>query len=83
MFVNITPVFTKCSKNLFHSQVTDEDIHLHERPTCLLYNRTAIFQSVKEFFHYLFPKKGREIDTILPTKDALLQHITHATYQVR
>ena len=81
VFDDITPVFEKYSHHSQHNQIKDEGIRILERFTCLLYSRTLTFQSVNECRRLLFTKQCRQVDTIPPTKDALLQHIKCAVYQ--
>ena len=83
VFDDISPVFKKYSQHNNCSQVDDEDIRLLERFTCILYNRTTTFERVNECRRELFTKKGRQVDTVPPTKNALLQHIKRAVYQAR
>ena len=83
VFVGITPVFEKDSLHSQHTQVQDEHIRILERFTCLLYRRTPTFESMNECRRHLFTKQGRRVDTIPPTKDALLQQIRRAAYQAK
>ena len=90
VFDDITHVFEKYShhsqrtftykKAHTHTQVQDEDIRILERFTCLLYSRATTFESVSECRHHLFTKQGRQVDTIPPTKNALLQHIKRGVF---
>ena len=83
MFDDITVVFEKYSYHSQHTQVKDGDIRILERFTCLIYRRTTTFERVNKFRQHPFTKQGRQVDTIPPTKDALLQHIKRAAYQAR
>ena len=83
VFDDITPVFEKYSHHSQRTQVKYVDIRILERSTSSLYRRTTTFESVKECRRRLFSKQGRQVDTIPPTKDALLQHIKRAVYQER
>ena len=76
------PAFKKYSHQSQHFQVKNEDSQILEISTCLLYSRTT-FERVNECRRHLFPKQGRQVDTIPPAKDTLLQHIKRAVYQAR
>ncbi len=52
-----------------------------ERFTILLYDRTSNLTDINEARLELFTKKGRTMETIPPTKAALVQHIQRAVYQ--
>ncbi len=61
----------------------DDDVAALERFTILLYDRTSSFVNIDEARkqNILFTKKGRTMDTIPPTRAALIQHIKRAVYQ--
>lgn len=61
--------------------VPDETFAILERFTVLLYNRTSSLQDINEARHELFVKKGRGMEDLPPTKDALQQHTKRAVYQ--
>ena len=61
--------------------LSEISVSIIERFVCLLYDRTTIITNVDECRRMLFTKKGRTVDSIPPTKDALLQHIKRAVYQ--
>ena len=46
-----------------------------------MYDRTSSLNCVNQVRKQLFAKKGRSIESIPPTKAALLQHSRRATYQ--
>lgn len=52
-----------------------------ERFVVLLYDRTSDHMSVNQTRRELFTKKGRAIDGLPPTREALLQHTKRAAYQ--
>ena len=83
VFDDIAPVFEKYSHHSQRARVKYVDIRILERSTCSLYRRTTTFESANECRRRLFSKQGRQVDTIPPTKDALLQHIKRAVYQAR
>ena len=62
-------------------QVSDEIIAVLERFTILLYDRTSSKLNINDARQELFTKKGRGMDAIPPTKDALIHHIKRAVYQ--
>jgi len=47
----------------------------------LLYNRTSSLGDINEARCELFVKRGKGMEEIPPTKDALIQHIRRAIYQ--
>ena len=51
-----------------------------ERFVVLLYNRTSRISTVNECRKYLFARKGQLLEGILPTSDALIQHLKRALY---
>lgn len=52
-----------------------------ERFVILMYDRTSSLNCVNQVRKQLFTQKGRSIESIPPTKAALLQHSRRATYQ--
>ena len=52
-----------------------------ERFVVLMYDRTSSQEHVNEARKHLFAKKGRSIENIPPTREALRQHIKRAAYQ--
>jgi len=79
---DITNVCIRLSK---HGQldVKNEDVKKLERFVVLLYDRTSDVESVNECRQILFAQKGRNIELIPPTEDALYQHIKRAVLQAR
>ena len=67
--------------NTFKSK--DEDIRILKRFTSLHYSTTTTFESMNKYRHHLFTKQGRQVDTIPPTKDVLLQHNKRVKYQAK
>ncbi len=61
--------------------IKDEDATVLERFTILLYDRTSNIVNIDEAHRELFTKKGRAMDTLPPTKAALVQHIQRSVYQ--
>lgn len=62
-------------------QVSDKDVAVLEHFTILLYDRTSSLTDIDEARFELFTKKGRTMETLPPTKAALVQHIKRAVYQ--
>ena len=62
-------------------QITDEDFLSLERYVILIYDRASTLQNVNECCKALFSKKGRSIDALPPSRDALIQHSRRALLQ--
>ena len=58
-----------------------EDLGAIERFVVLLYDRSNSLLSVNEARRWLFTKKGKTVETIPPSQNALVQHILRAVYQ--
>ena len=58
--------------------LTPEDVRIVQRFVILMYDRTSESFDVNENRRVLFTKKGRPVEGIPPTKDALTQHIRRA-----
>ena len=80
---DITPVFEKYSHHSQHTQVKEEDTRILKRFNCLLYSRTTTLARMNECRRHLFTKQCRQVETVPPTKDTLLQHIKRVVYQER
>ena len=52
-----------------------------ERFVVLMYDRTSQCQRVNDVRKVLFAQKGRTLENIPPTADALLQHAKRVAYQ--
>ena len=52
-----------------------------ERFVVLLYDRTSGILNVNESRKYLFTQKGRSLENLSPTLEALKQHMEQAIYQ--
>ena len=63
------------------NSIPEEVMSTVERFTILLYNRTSSQLNIDEARLELFTKKGRGMEQIPPTKDALVQHLKRAVYQ--
>ncbi len=63
------------------SQSIEEWMGPLERFVVLLYDRTSSQECVNGARKQLFTQKGRAIDGLPPTQDALIQHIKRAAYQ--
>ncbi len=76
---NVTSAFLSLSTGPL--LIKDEDATVLERFTILLYDRTSNIVNIDEARRELFTKKGRAMDTLPPTKAALVQHIQRSVYQ--
>ena len=63
------------------SEVNDTCMATLERFVVLLYDRTSVKSCVDDARMQLFVKKGRQFDTIPPTRAALLEHSKRAVLQ--
>ena len=72
----------------FHSVIVDPDtiteevLSIIEHFTVLLYNRTSLLSSVDAGQMELFVKKGRGMEDMPPTKDALMLHFKRSVFRV-
>ena len=80
IYDEVTEVFQSLSTALSISAVT-EAVPVLERYTVLMYHRTSTCTTVSAARKDLFTCKGRDIESIPPTADALLQQAKRATYQ--
>ena len=58
--------------------IRDEDLKNLEHYVVLLYDRSSSLEEVDDCRRSLFTTKGRNIESIPPTKDALIQHSRRA-----
>lgn len=79
-FDDVTASFVSCS-NFPSDQELEELLPAIERYVTLLYDPTSLLISVNECRKALFATKGRSLEAIPPTHDALLQHTKRAIYQ--
>ena len=79
-FPAITATFDKLSNIETHS-ISDNDLTQLERYTILLYDRSSLLGDINICRKQLFTKKGRTIENVHPTRDALIQHIKRAFFQ--
>ena len=74
-----------CSMKFYRISIseslTEEDMSTAERFIILLYDRTSM--TVNDCRRNLFTKKGRSVESMPPTKDALMQHVKRAMLQSR
>jgi len=59
----------------------EEALPIPERYVVALYDRASDSTDVNDYRRRLFTRKGRQLEAIPPTKDALLQHCRRAAYQ--
>ena len=79
-YKDVTPAFCALVARPI-PQTIEEWLGPLERFMVLLYDRTSSQECVNEARKHLFTQKGRQIDGLPPTQDALIQHIKRATYQ--
>ena len=79
-FDDITASFASCS-NFLSDQELKELFPTIERYVTLLYDQSSLLESINDCQKVLFATKGRSLEAILPTHDALLQHTKRAIYQ--
>ena len=58
-----------------------EQFQLLERFTVILYDKTSYLEHVDEARQELFCQKGKAMEALPPTQDALLQHSKRVAYQ--
>lgn len=61
--------------------ITEDDVAIIEKHIILLFDRASLNTHVNSARGQLLTKKGRPVDGLSPTKDALIQHTFRATYQ--
>ena len=59
----------------------EKELPVLERFIVLLYDRTTTITTVNDQRKYIFANRGRSLESIPPTKDALLQHLKRSVYQ--
>ncbi|KAG1662386.1 hypothetical protein GQR58_020959 [Nymphon striatum] len=81
-YPEVTQAFTYMAMN-FYANATKDDVYfkLLERFVVVLYDKTSSLDSVDEARKELFCQKGRSMENIPPTQDALFQHVKRAAYQ--
>ena len=78
------PAITTTFQNLSFFEtisISDTDMKQLERFTTLLYDRSSSFTDINAFRKHLFTKKGRTIENLPRTRDALIQHVKRALFQ--
>ena len=79
-FNEVTAAFQALS-NAPTVDVVDEVMPILERYVTIMYDRTSTCVKVNDVRRDLFARKGRDIEAIPPTSDALRQHAKRSTYQ--
>ena len=59
----------------------DDSLHTLERFVVILYDRSSGHEHVKDARKQIFTQKGRAIDALPPTREALRQHIWRTAYK--
>jgi hypothetical protein len=78
-FEDVTTTFLKLAEP--PCKLTTTDRAALERFVVLLYDKTSNCLDVNSARRHLFSKKGRQIENVPPTSEALLQHSKRAIYQ--
>jgi hypothetical protein len=81
VYDEVTDVFRSFSSKSDDHFIDDNSVKVLERYVCILYSKTTELSDVNECRRMMFTKKGRTVDNIPPTNNALLQHIKRAVYQ--
>ncbi|XP_078492496.1 uncharacterized protein LOC144748319 [Ciona intestinalis] len=79
-FEDVTPAFKSLSEAPDLADV-DQSLPVLERFVVLLYDRVSTCSYVDDCRRELFTKKGRSIESLPPTRAALLEHVRRAAYQ--
>ena len=69
------------SFRLSEKDILEEDLSVIERFVILMYNPTSPTTYVNQCRREMFTKRGKAVESIPPTKDALVQHIKRAMLQ--
>ena len=80
VYDEVTEVF-RCLSSASSIEALTNAFPILERYTVIMYDRTSTCTSVNTARKDLFSRKGREIDIIPPTADALLQHAKRTVFQ--
>ena len=78
---NEVPAAFQALSNALTVDVVDEVMPILERYVTIMYDRTSTCMKVNDARRDLFTRKGRDIEAIPPTSDALRQHAKSSTYQ--
>ena len=76
----VTTAFSYLNDRPSQQQVQDAMLVL-ERFVIIIYDRTSPCECVNEARKVLFSQKGRTLESIPPTSDALIQHTKRVAYQ--
>ena len=79
-FDDVTASFVSCS-NFPSGKELKELFPTIDRYVTLLYDQSSLLESVNDCRKVLFATKGRSLEAIPPTHDALFQHTRRAIYQ--
>ena len=79
MFPEIKPVLRALTMS--PRDISAKHMSVIERFSILLYNKTSSLTSVNEARQELFSKKSRIVDSISPTRTALVNHAKRAVFQ--
>jgi len=79
VFPEIKPVLRALTMS--SRDISAKHMSVIERFSILLYNKTSSLTSVNEARQELFSKKSRIVDSISPTRTALVNHAKRAVFQ--
>ena len=79
VYPDVTTAFEELQ--MMQTEISEATMKTLERFVVLLYDRTSDIMSVNDSRKNLFTLKSRSIENILPTQEALRQHIKRAVYQ--
>ena len=79
-FPNLTDALLKLIQEPLSSDRIAESMAVIERFVCLMYSATTDEHEVNKCRRFLFTKNDR-LESLPPTKDALLHHVLRALYQ--
>jgi 5'-3' exonuclease len=81
-FQDVTHAFTYLALHPYTDiKVDSQDFQLLERFTVIMYDKTSELEHVNETRKMLFCQKGKTMEALPPTQDALLQHLKRVVYQ--
>ena len=75
VFVEATSMLAIYSKPCHSFDPHEDSVRVIRRFTCLLYDRASTVENVNGCRRNYFTNRGRSVDDIPPTRDALVQHI--------
>ena len=80
IYPEATEVFLALS-NPVDCVLSENSISAIERFICLMYDKTTSISNVNDCRRMLFTKKSKTVNSIPPTKNALIQHVQRSAHQ--